>query len=69
MEDVTDEEIRLAPAAGVCAHVGFGADDAAARHARNRLANVLAAYRRALSDDAPGGGPAPLPSAAGPLHP
>ncbi|MFD0922772.1 hypothetical protein [Saccharopolyspora rosea] len=66
---MTDEEQRHAPAGGVCAHVGIGADDAAARHARTRLANVLAVYRRALLDDAPGGAPAPLPSPAGAVRP
>ncbi|QGK68833.1 hypothetical protein GIY23_04080 [Allosaccharopolyspora coralli] len=44
------QQRREARTAGtVCAaHVGFGADDDAAKVARDRLAKVLAHYRRAF---------------------
>lgn len=44
-----EQQSRDVRAAGtVCAHVGFGADDDAAKVARDRLTKVLAHYREAF---------------------
>lgn len=53
MERMDEKESRqdLPPAAGVCAHIGFGADDAAAEVARDRLNTVLSTYRRLLTTE------------------
>lgn len=47
-----EQERRDVRATGtVCAHIGFGADDDAAKVARDRLTKVLAHYRKAFVTD------------------
>ena len=49
MEDKESAQLEAEAARGaVCAHIGIGAGDEQAKMARDRLADVLAEYRRVL---------------------